>query len=152
MKFIIEHDHARNFHQLSAHRYHGIRGRHLYADLRQSFGDGSVFMDSRGGSIPWGADWDRALKDALEVCEVLVVLIGPQWITCERSPGVRRLDAPDDWVRNEIATVLRRSRRLVLPVLLRRETPPQDRASKRRRVLRSLQHKCIALEGELNLS
>jgi hypothetical protein len=98
----------------------------LYDDLRRIFGESSVFMDSRGGSIPWGADWDKALKDALEICEALVVLIGPQWTTCERRPGLRRLDAPDDWVRNEIATVLRRSKPLVLPVLLRRETPPSE--------------------------
>jgi TIR domain len=97
---------------------------HLYADLCRMFGKDAVFMDTRR-SIPWGADWDRALKDGLENCEVLVALIGPQWTTCERSPGMRALDAPDDWVRNEIATALKRSKK-VLPVLIRRDKPPSE--------------------------
>jgi hypothetical protein len=100
-------------------------GGHLYADLSRMFGKSAVFMDSRGRNVPWGADWDRALKDGLENCEVLVALIGPQWTFCERSPGIRALDVPDDWVRNEIATALRRSKK-VLPVLIRRDQPPPE--------------------------
>jgi hypothetical protein len=83
------------------------------------FGKGAVFMDLRGGSLPWGEDWDRALNDGLENCEALVALIGPRWSTFERSPGLRALDAPDDWVRNEIATACRRSKK-ILPVLIGR--------------------------------
>jgi hypothetical protein len=97
---------------------------HLYGNLCQMFGNRAVFMDTRR-SIPWGADWDNALKDGLENCEVLVALIGPRWSTCERSPGKRALDEPDDWVRNEIATALRLSK-TVLPVLIGRDTPPSE--------------------------
>jgi hypothetical protein len=99
-------------------------GGHLYSDLWQRFGRDAVFMDTRR-SIPWGADWDSKLKDALENCEVLVALIGPRWTTCERSPGKRALDEPDDWVRDEIATALKRSKK-ILPVLLGRDTPPSE--------------------------
>jgi hypothetical protein len=100
-------------------------GGHLYADLSRMFGKGAVFMDQRGGSLPWGEDWDRELKDGLENCEALVALIGPQWSTFERSPGMRALDDPDDWVRNEIATACRRSKK-ILPVLLRRDKAPSE--------------------------
>ncbi|HEV7447208.1 MAG TPA: toll/interleukin-1 receptor domain-containing protein, partial [Steroidobacteraceae bacterium] len=100
-------------------------GGHLYADLSRMFGKGAVFMDLRGGSLPWGEDWDRELKDGLENCEALVALIGPRWSTFERSPGLRALDAPDDWVRNEIATAYRRSKK-ILPVLLSRDQPPSE--------------------------
>lgn len=93
-------------------------GGHLYGDLRRAFGENMVFMDVRRTGIAWGAEWDKALLEALDRCQAMVVLIGPQWATCERSPGVRRLDAPDDWVRNEIATALKGSK-LVLPVRLR---------------------------------
>ena len=79
----------------------------MYADLSRLFGKGAVFMDTRGGSVHWGEDGDKALKDGLENCEVLVALIGPQWTSCEGSFGIRALDAADDWVRNEIATSLR---------------------------------------------
>jgi hypothetical protein len=100
-------------------------GGHLYDNLRDSFGRDSVFMDTRPGSIAWGADWERSLNDALNGCEALIALIGPQWATCERSPGLRRLDVPDDWVRGEIAAVLRRSKP-VFPVRLRGVPAPSE--------------------------
>ncbi|QOZ37395.1 toll/interleukin-1 receptor domain-containing protein [Bradyrhizobium sp. CCBAU 53421] len=98
-------------------------GGHLYGDLTRMFGKDAVFMDLRGDSIPWGEDWDKALSDGLENCEALVALIGPRWSTCERSPGLRSLDAPDDWVRSEIATAQRRSKK-IFPVLIGRDKPP----------------------------
>lgn len=101
-------------------------GGHVYADLRRNFGNDSVFMDLREGGIAWGADWDQSLNDALRQCSAMLVLIGPQWATCERTPGVRRLDAPDDWVRAEIANALRRGSVLVLPVLFQGASPPQE--------------------------
>jgi hypothetical protein len=102
-------------------------GGHLYSDLCRTFGDSAVFMDTRGRNIPWGADWDRALKDGLDNCQVLVALIGPHWEICERSPGKRALDEPDDWVRTEIATALRQSKK-IFPVLIGRTTPPAETA------------------------
>ena len=89
---------------------------HLFADLRKSFGASQVFMDINGG-IPRGADFEQVLTTALEGCDALLALIGPQWIGCTRSDGTRRLDAPDDWVRNEISTALRRNIP-VMPVVL----------------------------------
>jgi hypothetical protein len=99
-------------------------GGHLYVDLRRMFGKDAVFMDTREGGIQWGADWEKSLNDALQGCEALIVLIGPQWTTCESSPGLRRLDAPDDWVRGEIATVLKRGKQIpVVPVLFQGAGP-----------------------------
>jgi hypothetical protein len=73
-------------------------------------------MDIKG-RVPRGADFERVLTEALAGCEVLLVLIGPQWLTCARTDGTRRLDVPEDWVRNEIVSALRRNI-LVVPVLL----------------------------------
>jgi hypothetical protein len=73
-------------------------------------------MDIKGG-IPRGADFERVLTDKLAGCEVLLVLVGPKWLTCTRSDGTRRLDVPDDWVRKEIASALQRNIPVV-PVLL----------------------------------
>lgn len=100
-------------------------GGHLLADLRNYFGEDSVFMDTRRGGIAWGADWEKSLNDALRRCELLLALIGPQWARCERAPGQRRLDAPDDWVRGEIATVLRMGKP-VLPVLFQGAPVPSE--------------------------
>ena len=89
---------------------------HLVADLRKSFGASQIFMDIDGGT-PRGADFEQVLTTSLEGCDALLALIGPRWIDCTRSDGTRRLDAPDDWVRNEISTALRRNIP-VIPVLL----------------------------------
>ncbi len=103
----------------------GESGGHLYADLCRMFGEDAVFMDMQKGGIPWAADYQKALNDALQGCEALIVLIGRQWTTCKRSSGRRRLDEPDDWVRREIATVLKRGNQpLVAPVLLQGVDPP----------------------------
>jgi hypothetical protein len=120
-------------------------GGHLHADLCRAFGAESVFMDKRRGGIPWGADWEKSLKEALAGCEVLIALIGPQWATCERSPGMRRLDAPDDWVRGEIAAVLRQSKQ-VLPVLFQdAPAPTEDRIPDELRALNFHKHQAYPI-------
>ncbi len=88
---------------------------HLFADLCNHFGSDRVFMDIRGG-IPRGADFEKTLDNALSRCEALLVLMGPEWLTCTRSDGSRRLDEAGDWVRNEAAAALQRDV-LVVPVL-----------------------------------
>ncbi|MFY9610836.1 MAG: toll/interleukin-1 receptor domain-containing protein [Blastocatellia bacterium] len=88
---------------------------HLFADLGKAFDASQVFMDINGG-IPRGANFEQVLTAALAGCDSLLVLIGPQWNSCKRSDGVRRLDASTDWVRNEIAAALRRNIP-VIPVL-----------------------------------
>jgi hypothetical protein len=93
----------------------GWAGR-LFDHLAARFGRARVFMDIEGG-IPRGADFERTLADALAGCDALLALMGPDWLECRRSDGRRRLDVPDDWVRNEIAAALRRGIPVV-PVLL----------------------------------
>ncbi len=88
---------------------------HLFADLSKSFGASQVFMDIEGG-IPRGANFEQVLTAALTNCDALLALIGPQWTSCKGSDEIRRLDVPTDWVRNEIATSLRREI-LVMPVI-----------------------------------
>jgi len=88
---------------------------HLFDDLAKSFGASQVFMDINGG-IPRGANFEQTLTTALAGCDALIALIGPQWTACKRSDGIRRLDVPADWVRNEIGTALRR-KICVTPVL-----------------------------------
>jgi TIR domain len=78
----------------------------LFERLQRRFGVSQVFMDIKGG-IPRGADFERVLTEALTGCEVLLTLIGPQWLTCARTDGTRRLDVPEDWVCNEIVSALR---------------------------------------------
>jgi hypothetical protein len=55
----------------------------------------------------------------------MLVLIGPHWLDARDDAGQRRLDQPDDWTRQEVATALKRGIPVV-PVLL--EDTPLPRA------------------------
>ncbi|WP_341716552.1 toll/interleukin-1 receptor domain-containing protein [Micromonospora sp. FIMYZ51] len=86
----------------------------LDESMRARFGNEAVFRDSR--SIPLGADFRSRLWQALSESDVLLTVIGEQWLSAEQD-GVRRLDMPDDYVRLEIAYALRFGLNVV-PVLV----------------------------------
>lgn len=111
---------------------------HLFADLRDRFGASQVFMDIQGG-IPRGANFEQALTAALAGSDALLALIGPQWNSCKRSDGVRRLDVPADWVRNEIATALRRGIPVVPVLFGGARLPPEAELPEDIRTLRKMQ-------------
>jgi hypothetical protein len=89
----------------------GSAGR-LFDRLSQHFGREHVFMDTEGG-IERGADFPEVIEKALASATAMVVVIGPRWISCADAAGQQRLQKSDDWVRNEIASALRRD----IPVL-----------------------------------
>ena len=92
----------------------GYAGR-IYDRLSAHFGEDAVFMDV--DKIKAGDDFPLALKDALLSCDVLITLIGKQWLSITNPDGKRRLDNLEDFVRIEIATALERKIR-VIPVLV----------------------------------
>jgi hypothetical protein len=95
----------------------------LAEDLSQAFGADHIFRDIEG--IELGVEFAKSLEKALAACSVMLVLIGPQWLAMpDHKRGGRRLDQPDDWIRQEIATALRRDVRVV-PVLLEGATLPE---------------------------
>jgi hypothetical protein len=73
-----------------------------------------VFLDSR--SIPAGADFVDEVLGPLRTCSVLLVVIGPRWLTLTDSAGHRRLDDRWNWIRLQIAEALTGGMR-VIPVL-----------------------------------
>lgn len=87
----------------------------LMRELDQSFGSDNVFMDI--GDIRAGQDFVQALNEALDGCDVLLAVIGPHWLNTKNASGGRRLDDPDDYVRAEVATALRRGI-WVIPVVV----------------------------------
>jgi len=106
----------------------GQAGR-LFQDLREVFGADNVFMDV--ATIEPGVDFRRAIEKNTESCGVLLALIGRNWLTLADEAGHRRLDDPNDFVRLETASALRRDIPVV-PVLLqgahmpRPEELPED--------------------------
>jgi glucose/arabinose dehydrogenase len=87
----------------------------LQYQLSERFPDARVFMDL--DSIEAGLDFAEVIRDAVSSSAVLVALIGRQWATLADEQGRRRLDDPDDYVRFEVQTALKRGVR-VIPVLV----------------------------------
>jgi hypothetical protein len=83
--------------------------------LEARFGRDHVFRDV--DDIRPGQDFVQTLEKALARCEALIVVIGREWLSIADTDGRRRLDDPQDYVRLEIATALKRGI-AVLPVLL----------------------------------
>jgi hypothetical protein len=83
--------------------------------LRAQFRDTRVFMDV--DTIQPGVDFVQVIEDAVGSCDVLLALIGDEWLTVSDRFGNRRLDNPEDFIRLEIAAALRRGVP-VIPVLL----------------------------------
>jgi len=81
----------------------GHAGR-LYDALESHFGRASVFMDV--DTIRLGSDFAQVIEQAVAQCDVVVVLMGRQWITGTALAGQRRLDDPDDFVRLELESAL----------------------------------------------
>lgn len=111
----------------------------LYDNLSARFGESHVFMDV--DSIGLGLDFAEVIDDAISSCEVLLALIGPDWLRAGCDEGARRIDDPADYVRLEIQAALERKVRVV-PILLNgawlpaaEELPPALTALTRRQAL-----------------
>jgi TIR domain len=72
--------------------------------LEHEFGSKNVFIDV---DMRAGTNFPSVLEQRLAECKVMLVLIGPNWLNAKDGLGRRRLDAPDDWVRLEIASALK---------------------------------------------
>ena len=89
--------------------------------LRSRFGPNSVFLDME--SIPFGIDFREKLSQAIDACDVVLALIGVDWLRPDQH-GARRLDNPDDYVRMELALALQRGKPII-PVLVNLATMPR---------------------------
>ncbi len=98
----------------------GYVGR-LYDHLSHHFETQDIFMDI--DSIPPGADFVETLEQAVARCDVLIAMIGPQWVDIKDDKGQRRLDQWNDFVRIEISSALRQ-KKVVIPVLVGRAKMP----------------------------
>jgi hypothetical protein len=83
---------------------------------------GRVFMDI--DTLEPGVDFVEVIETAVGSCEVLIVLIGHEWLSVKDAAGHRRLDDPADYVRLEVATALQRRIR-VIPVLVQSASMPR---------------------------
>ncbi len=101
----------------------GYAGR-LFDFLAARFGSENVFMDI--DTIEPGDDFRKVIANAVQTCDVVLVMIGRQWLTIPGPDGQRRLDDPGDWVRVEVATALANPNVRVIPVLVRGASMPGE--------------------------
>jgi hypothetical protein len=94
----------------------------IYDRLAQSLGKKNIFKDV--DNIPPGKDFRGVLREATANCDVMLVIIGPDWISIKDDKGQRRLDNPDDFVRLEVEAGLQRNETLVIPVLVENAQMP----------------------------
>ncbi|WP_433360101.1 toll/interleukin-1 receptor domain-containing protein [Actinoplanes sp. CA-142083] len=89
---------------------------HLDDRLCERLGAENVFRDSR--AIPPGKDFDRRIWDELSGCSLMIVVMGPRWLS-------ERLHSEADYVRREIAFALAHGID-VMPVLVGDVALPMD--------------------------
>lgn len=89
--------------------------------LKHEFGRDLLFIDV--DAIPLGADIVEVVGREIAKCDVLLAIIGPNWVEARARDGSRRLEDGNDLVRIEIATALSRGIP-VIPVLTEGTTVP----------------------------
>jgi|GEM_PF-1060628 len=99
-----------------------ISGR-IYDRLVAEFDKDNVFKDVN--TIQAGSDWRGAVREAVSTCEVILVIIGPNWLKIKDKQGKRRLDDPNDTLRFEVETGLAREGAVVIPVLVHGASIPK---------------------------
>jgi len=98
-----------------------VTGR-IYDRLVQRFGKEQIFKDV--DSIPLGLDFREYVGEVVGRCNLLLAVVGDQWLTVNAG-GTRRIDDPKDLVRIEIEAALAR-KIPVVPVLVRGASVPEE--------------------------
>ena len=91
----------------------------LYEWLSERYGEEQVFMDV--DAIEPGRPWREAIDSAVGSSDLVLALIGRDWMTELR----RRLDDTDDFMRHELETAFRRGVRII-PVLVEGAEMPRQ--------------------------
>jgi len=92
----------------------GWAGR-LHDSLQRLLPSAALFMDIE--DIPPGVDFESFIGEAVSKCDLLIAIIGPQWLDARDEAGRRRLELEGDFTRIEIESALKRKIR-VIPVMM----------------------------------
>ncbi|MCA9232375.1 MAG: TIR domain-containing protein [Planctomycetales bacterium] len=91
-----------------------ISGR-LFDRLSGYFSSENVLLDV--DALVSGSNYRTQIEQLLERCNVVLAVIGQEWLTVQDDQGRRRIDDPDDQLRIEIEVALK-SGHTVIPVLV----------------------------------
>ena len=100
----------------------GYPAQAIYDKFKDRYGAESLLFDV--DSIPLGVDFHAYLDEQVSRCDVLLAIIGERWLNARSDDGGRRLDDPDDFVRIEIGSALKRGIP-VIPVLIDNASVPK---------------------------
>src|ERR1019366_136560 len=81
-----------------------VTGR-IYDRLTAYYTRNQVFIDIN--NMPLGVSFPMHIKQRLSKATVVLVVIGPYWLSATSELGVRRLDDENDFVRLEVELALR---------------------------------------------
>jgi hypothetical protein len=95
----------------------------IYDKLETALGSNRVFRDI--DDISAGEDFRAKLAKEIDKSDILLVIIGPKWEGITDNNGNRRLDDPNDFVRLEVEAGLKRTDKIVIPVLVENAAMPK---------------------------
>jgi TIR domain len=87
----------------------------MHMVLSEHLGAHTVFRST--DSIAPGDDYVESLVAAVHQCELMLVVVGPRWMSVADERGRPRILDPNDWVYRELAMAFAERKR-VIPVLL----------------------------------
>jgi pterin-4a-carbinolamine dehydratase len=95
---------------------------HIHHQLVSKFVPSSIFLDT--ADIEPGERFPERIKGAVQQALIVLVVIGPDWISMQDPRTYRRrLELPEDWVRQEVELALAGSG-VVIPILVEGATMP----------------------------
>jgi hypothetical protein len=94
----------------------------LRDDLAALFGPDRVFLDK---DALHAGNWREQLQRALELCKVVLVVIGPRWLTIADEQNRPLIQLAEDVHHQEIALALSRTDVTVIPVLVDEASLPR---------------------------
>jgi formylglycine-generating enzyme required for sulfatase activity len=97
--------------------------RALKNKLASAIGEDQIFMDI--DSIDPGLDFVQVVEKTISQVDVVIAIVGPNFVTLEDEHGNCRIQNPNDLVRLEIATALARNIR-VIPLIESGTTIPTE--------------------------
>lgn len=95
----------------------------LHDGLSHRLPAANIFMDM--DSIPYGVDFEEHIRSAIEQCDIVLVLIGDNWLDVSEATGRRRIDEAEDFVRLEVENALKLRSVRVIPVLVEGAVMPR---------------------------
>jgi hypothetical protein len=92
----------------------------IHEKFAEHYGDTNVFFDTQ--SISPASDWEKTIKLEVENCDVLIAIIGPEWLSIMKEKAA---DFAPDYVRLEISNALE-LKKIVFPVLIKDANLPAE--------------------------